>query len=337
MRTNIDCLKERRETRAARIVVISSDGDSGRALRRMLFVALTVVAGLMTGCAGEQAPNDSVAGNSISGDEGTIPAGATQPPPPNKANLRLEKSAPDTAQLCGPLPYTITVSNNGCGCATAKVPTVTDELPLGVEFKGASTTAGSCSFAAGVVTCELPDLESGKSVTIHIDTTVVAPGTISNTASVESSTPDKDLSDDTDTATTVVSSPPLADWQSITSNFNGTPIPANATVWFTAVMKVKGLSGAPATVSAFGGDTTFSANGAKYDVKVPGATVTFDPAVSFATTTFDTAKNRWETVAPTTFSGNVFLTAVALPSGMGLPGGSILSPGACPSPPIRRA
>lgn len=108
---------------------------------------------------------------------------------------------------------------------------------------------------------------------------------------------------------------------SISSNFNGTPIPAGDWIWLTAVAKVQGLGSTPVTLG-FMGSIQFSVNGTLYVVPVPAALVTFSPSVSLATTTF--SNGRWVTSLPISgLAGNVFLAGVAVqsPSPSGSPGG----------------
>jgi hypothetical protein len=107
----------------------------------------------------------------------------------------------------------------------------------------------------------------------------------------------------------------------IQSNFNGTPLHAGDTIWFSSVAKVNGLGSAPVTLQVVNQTIDFTANGVNYDVSVPNASITFDPSATTATTTFDTGTQSWVTVLPPKFSGNVFLAGVALPLPNGLPGG----------------
>jgi hypothetical protein len=107
---------------------------------------------------------------------------------------------------------------------------------------------------------------------------------------------------------------------SITSNFNGTAIPAGDWIWFTAVLKVHGLGSSPVTIG-FSGSIQFSVNGTLYYLPVPSALVTFSPNVTVATTVF--ASGQWVTTVPISgLAGNVFLDGFALqaPAG-GFPGG----------------
>lgn len=120
------------------------------------------------------------------------------------ANLHILKTAP--AQLTGnsagaSLSYTLAVSN--LGQATASAPIVSDTLPAGTSFVSASSSSGSCSYANGAVTCALADMAPGAAATITVNVSVTqVTGSVVNTATVSSSTPDSDLSDNSSTATT---------------------------------------------------------------------------------------------------------------------------------------
>jgi hypothetical protein len=107
----------------------------------------------------------------------------------------------------------------------------------------------------------------------------------------------------------------------IASNFNGTPIAAGDTVWFSSVAKVSGVGSAPATLFVTGATIDFTANGTPYNLSVPNATITISPTATAATTTFDAATQTWETTVPANLGGNLFLAGFALPVPAGLPGG----------------
>src|SRR5262245_9351582 len=107
----------------------------------------------------------------------------------------------------------------------------------------------------------------------------------------------------------------------IVSNFNGTPIRGGDFVWFTAVMKVQGLGGGPATIG-FTGSLSFVADGTTYMVPVPTAVVNFVPGTTAATASF--CNGQWVTTVPTSgLAGNVFLDGAAIQAPMpsGFPGG----------------
>lgn len=99
-------------------------------------------------------------------------------------DLQLTQSdTPDPVNVASPLSYSLTINNAGPEDATGV--TVTDTLPAGVTFLSASASQGSCTEAAGIVTCVIGALTSGTGATANI--VVSAPfttGSISNTATV---------------------------------------------------------------------------------------------------------------------------------------------------------
>jgi len=108
------------------------------------------------------------------------------------------------------------------------------------------------------------------------------------------------------------------------SNFNGTPIAGGDTIWFNAVVAVKGIQpGITSRVNFAGSTVRFTAGGTAYDLAVPNATIVFSPAASQASTTYDAASMSWTTTVPASYAGKVFLSglAFAVPAG-GLPGGT---------------
>lgn len=107
----------------------------------------------------------------------------------------------------------------------------------------------------------------------------------------------------------------------ITSNFNGTSIAAGRYIWFNSVLKASGLGSGPTKLTIRGGLIQFTANGVPYTLSVPDSTITYSSAVTSASTTFDGTKNMWVTLAPISYSGNVFLAGLAYPVSLALPGG----------------
>ena len=105
----------------------------------------------------------------------------------------------------------------------------------------------------------------------------------------------------------------------IGSNFNGTPIAAGDTVWFSAVVKVNGLGSAPVKVGVTNASITFTSGGTTYTTNVPDSQITFSSGFTSAQTTFN--GTTWVTTLPPGGAGNTFLTGVALPVPSGLPGG----------------
>ena len=85
--------------------------------------------------------------------------------------------------------YTLTVDNYGP--SDAHDVTVTDDLPAGLTYVNASPSQGSpCTYASGKVTCALGTLPAGAGATVTVNVTVDAltAGTVTNTATVDSTT-----------------------------------------------------------------------------------------------------------------------------------------------------
>ena len=88
-------------------------------------------------------------------------------------DLALTKTVNDPAPAAGTdVGWTIVATNNGPDTSPDAV--VEDTLPAGLTYVSATPQRGSCSFAAGVVTCDLGTLAAGDSVQIDLVTTVGA-------------------------------------------------------------------------------------------------------------------------------------------------------------------
>jgi uncharacterized repeat protein (TIGR01451 family) len=134
------------------------------------------------------------------------------------ADLSVTKTdSPDPVEAGGDITYTITVTNNGPGSAGNGV--LTEAVPSGTTFvsiSGASMggPTGECEVtpelgSTGQIECSLPTLASGDVVTytltVHVLETENNGATITNTASVGSSTnADPNPANDSATATTAV-------------------------------------------------------------------------------------------------------------------------------------
>ncbi len=152
---------------------------------------------------------DAVPGSSIA-NTATVDTQGVDPDPTNnrwaaavgvasEADLSVVKvGSPDPVVAGQTLAYTVTVTNDGPSDAQAVV--VADTLPDGTTFLEAVPDSGSCSEAGGVITCTLGSLAAGDSVAILIDVLVGADvpagSTLTNAASVASTTPDPDPGND---------------------------------------------------------------------------------------------------------------------------------------------
>jgi uncharacterized repeat protein (TIGR01451 family) len=120
------------------------------------------------------------------------------------ADLSIVKTdSPDPVYVGDNLTYTLAVHNAGPDSADAV--TVSDTLPSGTTYVSANSSAGagSCT-GTSTVTCSLGSLASGANATATIVVTANAPGTLSNTATVSSTTYDPASANNSSQATTAV-------------------------------------------------------------------------------------------------------------------------------------
>ncbi len=118
------------------------------------------------------------------------------------ADLSIVKSdSPDPVIVGQPLTYTLDVINAGPDAAVDV--TVSDTLPAGVTFVDAATSHGSCSHSAGTVTCALGTVTLVLAM-VTIEVVPSSPGTVTNSASVSSTTADSNPTNNTDSEETVV-------------------------------------------------------------------------------------------------------------------------------------
>ena len=82
------------------------------------------------------------------------------------------------------LTYILTAQNAGPSSATAVE--LIDTLPAGVTFDSATPSQGSCSEAAGTVTCALGTIATSQQASVEIEIRASSPGTITNQAGVAS-------------------------------------------------------------------------------------------------------------------------------------------------------
>jgi len=121
------------------------------------------------------------------------------------ADLSMTKTGPPTVTAAGSVTYQLVVTNNGPSDAANL--SVADTLPTGVTFASAAGAGWTCSNAGNVsVTCTTALLAAGAtSPTITVVVTAPAqPGALTNFASVSSTTPDPDLTNNTASASTTV-------------------------------------------------------------------------------------------------------------------------------------
>jgi uncharacterized repeat protein (TIGR01451 family) len=119
------------------------------------------------------------------------------------ADLLFSKLAtPDPVIAGNAVFYYLKVTNNGPANASNTV--ITDTLPAGIVFDSYTASQGTCSHAAGVVTCNLGLVPYLQTAQVTLVATAMVGGLQSNTATASSSTPDPNPSDNTDTADVTV-------------------------------------------------------------------------------------------------------------------------------------
>lgn len=127
---------------------------------------------------------------------------------PDQADLAIVKTAnPASVIVGGQVQFTLTVSN--LGTHTAKAVIVSDVLPSNAIYVAAYAPNWATSVVGQTLTFSRPTLAVGETVTITI--TIKAPlvaGTLPNTATVTSQTPDPNPQNNTSTTTVVVYNQP---------------------------------------------------------------------------------------------------------------------------------
>jgi uncharacterized repeat protein (TIGR01451 family) len=147
-----------------------------------------------------------------------------------------KKGSPNPIAAGADITYTLTISSEGPSDALSV--TVNDPLPAGTTFASLASPAGwSCTTPAangtGSVNCSLPTFPPGSDVftlVLHTDSSLPDGSTISNTATVATSTNDPDMNDNTAIVITpVVTSSELA----VTKSAAPDPAPIGGTLTFT--------------------------------------------------------------------------------------------------------
>ncbi len=132
---------------------------------------------------------------------------------PTQSDVSIVKTAsPEPVNQGTNLAYSLMVKNGGPAVATGV--TVTDTLPAQVSYSSASTSQGTCSYAAPTVTCNLNSLSVGSSVLITIDVvanTFSSASLSSNTATASSTTSDPNLANNSSTAISTIQTPTAVD------------------------------------------------------------------------------------------------------------------------------
>lgn len=192
-----------------------------------------------TASAGAKTPEDPTDSDNTATSTTTVQA---------RADLSITKSAPATVVAGNELTYTLKVRNDGPSDAIGAV--VTDTLPAGTAYVRGSSSAGDClqdpSVSEPVVICPAGRLKPGGELVITVVTRVdptLAPGKLTNAATVSSQTPDPNDSNNRSTADTVVTA---AANLSITKSVKPSPLLAGGEGLYTLTVHNNGPSSAQA-------------------------------------------------------------------------------------------
>ncbi len=158
---------------------------------------------------------------------------------PPSADLSVTKQVNNAVVAVGQqATYTITVTNNGPAAATAVE--VTDPLPAGLSFVSATPSQGTYNSATGLWT--IGTLANGVQATLQVVATVTAATpSLTNTATVRSTTPDPNPGNNTSQA--VINQPFTLN---ITKVASRTVVPVGQSVTFTVTVTNNGPANATA-------------------------------------------------------------------------------------------
>ncbi len=132
---------------------------------------------------------------------------------PRRVDLSVTKDGPGSVTEGDVFSYVIGVSNSGPDQALGVV--LTDNLPSGLTYLGATPSAGTCAQSAGVLTCDMGALDAGASASVDLQVQAdplasPEPLTVENTASATSDRTDQNPDDDTSPAVSTTVMPAAA-------------------------------------------------------------------------------------------------------------------------------
>jgi hypothetical protein len=86
------------------------------------------------------------------------------------------------------------------------------------------------------------------------------------------------------------------------------------------VLKPSGIAGRAVTVVFSDSTIDMTVDGTVYEIPVPDGTITFSPQATTATTDYNWSTKTWQTVVPSSVTGNVFVTGLPIYVPFDLPG-----------------
>ena len=204
-------------------------------------IGKTTVEGIITNTASVTSSTSDSNNNNNSTSEQTTVIILSQ-----TADLSILKSGlSDTVTVGDNITYTITVTNNGSDEAEEVV--LTDNLPGNVSFILTTFTQGNCSTANEVVTCNMGSISNGGHAVVTIVVKTILEGTITNIASVTSSTFDPDSNNNSASEQTTAIRLSMADL-SITKNDTIDPVAVGDSINYTITVTNNGPETAKSVV-----------------------------------------------------------------------------------------
>jgi len=143
-------------------------------------------------------------------NDGNAPAvnsGQFSVSPPNDLIVWINDS-PDPVLVGGDITYSIVVTNNGPTTSTGVL--LTNTLPSSLIFVSVSASQGSCTNSAGIIRCDLGTIPGGSAAEVTVIVTASMVGTVVSQATIGRNELDPSPSNNSATASTVVSYPSLS-------------------------------------------------------------------------------------------------------------------------------
>lgn len=211
------------------------------------------------------------------------------------ADLAVDKTGPAQVTQGNQISYQVTVTNNGPDSVTNVL--FSDVIPSGTTFVSATPNNGtSCSFAGGVVSCDLGLLAPDESVVVNIvvGTTGINPtscasgGGLVNQAQINAPVNDSNPANNSDTVcTTVVAPTPIADL-ALTKSDSPDPVTAGNNLTYTLSVTNNGPNAAANVVvtdTLPAGVSFVSASGTNWTCNHLAGVITCDYGLSLAAST----------------------------------------------------
>ncbi len=230
---------------------------------------ITLTATLDADATGDISNTATVASPTADPNNGNNSGTATGTTAPS-ADVSITKTMDPPTPVAGD-PVTFTLSVRNAGPSTASAVAIHDQLDPALSGATTTTTAGTCAVdAGGELTCDLGDLASGGTavVTVTADLAPDYTGTLANTGTVTSQTPDPNPVNNSATAT--AGSTASADVSVVKTMSPTTPVPG-APITFSLAVHNDGPSTATGVVV---GDRLIPAIGAVTATADNGATCT---------------------------------------------------------------